>query len=166
MLLGIDPGTTESAWLLLDGMSRPVDFGVADNAALLAVIAGSGADTLAIEMVASYGMPVGREVFETCVWSGRFVQRWLDSNNGWKSSDGVPARAAASVRRVYRRDVKLHLCGSSKAKDANIRQALIDLYGPGKDAAIGRKASPGPLYGISSHVWAALAVAVTAVALP
>ncbi len=162
MLLGIDPGTTQSAWLLLDGMSKPVDFGITDNAALLAVIAGASADTLAIEMVASYGMPVGREVFETCVWSGRFIQRWAD-RYGNRNAAPVVDR---SVNLVYRRDVKLHLCGSSKAKDANIRQALIDLYGPGKDAAIGRKASPGPLYGISSHVWAALAVAVTAAALP
>jgi len=48
-----------------------------------------------------------------------------------------------------------------RAKDANIRQALIDRYGPGKDKAIGQKKTPGPLYGFKSHEWAALAVAVT-----
>ena len=31
-----------------------------------------------------------------------------------------------------------------------------------KDAAIGKKATPGPLYGVKSHAWAALAVAITA----
>ena len=46
-------------------------------------------------------------------------------------------------------------------RDANIRQALIDRYGPGKDRAIGRKLSPGPLYGLSGDCWSALAVAVT-----
>jgi hypothetical protein len=44
-----------------------------------------------------------------------------------------------------------------RAKDANIRQALIDKIGPQ-----GTKAQPGPTYGIKSHSWAALAVAVYA----
>jgi len=61
--------------------------------------------------------------------------------------------------RISRRAVKLHLCGSARAKDANIRQALIDRYGG--SAAIGRKAAPGPLYGVSKDVWSALAIAVT-----
>jgi len=107
--------------------------------------------TLAIEMIASYGMAVGREVFETCVWIGRFQQ-------AWHTPDGV--------KLVYRRDVKMQLCGSPKAKDANIRQALLDMFpatGGGKTPQIGTKAQPGPLYGITSHAWAALAVAVTAV---
>lgn len=100
-------------------------------------------DALAIEMIASYGMPVGREVFETCVWIGRFIEAW-----------GGPYTL------VYRKDVKLHLCGQPRAKDSNIRQALIDRYG-GKDRAVGKKATPGPLYGVSADVWSALAIAVT-----
>jgi hypothetical protein len=58
---------------------------------------------------------------------------------------------------VFRRDVKLHLCGSARAKDPNIRQALLDRFGP-----VGTKKAPGPLYGVKSHIWSALAVAVTA----
>ncbi len=102
------------------------------------------ASHLAIEMIASYGMPVGKEIFETCVWIGRFVQAW-----------GGP------FTQVYRRDVKLHLCGQPRAKDANIRAALIDKFGPGKGKAIGTKKSPGPLYGMTADCWAALGVAVT-----
>jgi len=56
--------------------------------------------------------------------------------------------------------VKLHLCKVSQAKDMHIRQALIDMYG-GKDAAIGKKATPGPLYAVKSHAWAALALGIT-----
>jgi hypothetical protein len=52
--------------------------------------------------------------------------------------------------------VKLALCGSLKAKDANIRKALIDRYG---GPACVKKG--GQLAGIKSHLWAALALAVT-----
>jgi len=145
MILAIDPGTTESGWATLTDEGVPLCRGVMPNDDLLASLfnyASHKGYTLAIEMVAHYGMPVGREVFETCVWIGRFQQKW---------------RAPDEVRLIYRRDVKLHLCGSSRAKDANIRQALIDRLGP-----IGTKKDPGPLYGVKSHAWAALAVAVTA----
>jgi len=64
---------------------------------------------------------------------------------------------AARMRLVPRRDVKMHLCSSVRAKDGNIRQALIDRFG-----ADGTKRKPVPLAGISQHRWAALAVAVTA----
>lgn len=99
---------------------------------------------LAIEMVASYGMAVGKDVFETCVWIGRFVQAY-------------PGR----THWVYRKDVKMALCGSMRARDSNIRQALTDRYGPGREKAVGRKKAPGPLYGIRTHLWSALAVGVT-----
>ncbi len=148
-LLAIDPGPEQSAWVTFkDG--KPASFAIEPNRAVLEQIAYTDAATLAIESIASYGMAVGAEVFETCVWVGRFIQQWcvLDDES--------------AVRRVYRRDVKLHLCGSARAKDANVRQALIDRYGPGKAKAIGLKASPGPLYGMKSHLWAALAVAVYA----
>lgn len=102
----------------------------------------SRVDTLAIEMVASYGMPVGREVFETVRWIGRFQQAWRDPE---------------SVLLIYRKDVKMHLCQSMKAKDTHIWQALIDKLGP-----VGTKAAPGPLYGVKSHARSAVAVAVTA----
>jgi hypothetical protein len=101
-------------------------------------------------MIASYGMAVGKEVFETCVWIGRFIENWRDPD---------------AAKLVYRKDVKMFLCGTTKAKDANIRQALIDSYpatGGGAIPQIGTKNAPGPLYGVSSHVWPALGVALTA----
>lgn len=141
-IIAIDPGTTQSGWCKF-GAGKVLDSGIMDNADLLRRLRlmGSWVDTLAIEMIASYGMPVGREVFETVVWIGRLQQAWHNPE---------------AVRLVYRRDVKLHLCGTAKAKDPNVRQALIDLIGPQ-----GRKAEPGPTYGVKSHAWAALGVAVT-----
>lgn len=151
-LLAIDPGPEQSAWVILDeDRGAPLGWAKVPNVALLDHISATTADRLAVEMIASYGMPVGREVFETCTWIGRFVERW--------AFDCDPAPRPFTY--VYRRDVKLHLCGSVRAKDSNVRQALIDRYGPGKDRAVGRKATPGPLYGLTGDCWAALGVAVT-----
>lgn len=120
---------------------RIEDSAVCPNEHMLIRIMDNGPAPLAIEMIASYGMPVGKEVFETCVWIGRFVQ-----------AHPLPE----TVQRVTRNEVKNHLCGSSKAKDANIRQALIDIFG-----SPGVKAKPGGTYGVRSHAWAALGVAAT-----
>lgn len=149
MILAIDPGTTESGWCIYH-KGAVIGSGVSPNAEMLQRIQISLADRLCIEMIASYGMAVGREVFETCVWIGRFQQTFRDPEK---------------VELVYRREVKLHLCGTAKAKDANVRQALLDSFprtGGGKTPQIGTKGQPGPLYGVSSHAWAALGVAVTA----
>lgn len=147
-MLAIDPGTTQSAWCLFDGnRNRVINSGIESNSMMLELLGGE--TSVAIEMVACYGMPVGKEVFETCVWIGRFIQQ-LESN-------GITPTL------VYRKDVKLHLCQSPRAKDANIRQAIIDRFEPtggGKIPQIGTKAKPGPLYGVRSHIWAALAVAI------
>jgi len=148
-ILALDPGTTKTGWCVLSN-GKPESFGVAENADMLSKLEiPCDVDVLAIEMIASYGMAVGKEVFETCLWIGRFMQSWRDPD---------------AVILVYRKDVKIHLCGTTKAKDANIRQALIDSYpatGGGATPQIGTKSQPGPLYGVSSHVWPALGVAVT-----
>lgn len=150
-IIAIDPGTEQSGWCAY-GFGEVLTSGVMPNAEMLTYLQRDhmriSGHHLAIEMIASYGMPVGRETFETCLWIGRFVQAWY---------------APDAVQLVYRKDVKLHLCGSPRAKDANIRQAILDIYG-GKDKAIGKKAAPGPLYGVKSHAWPALAVAITACA--
>jgi hypothetical protein len=148
-LLAIDPGFTRTAWITLNAAThRPLAFGIWDNADVLALCeAADPCGWAVIEQVEGMGMAVGREVFETVFWSGRFLQ-------------ALTARGVL-VDRLPRRAVKLHLCGTSRAKDANVRQALVDRYGPGDRAAKGTKKEPGPLYGVSKDVWAALAVGVT-----
>lgn len=141
-ILAIDPGTKQSGWVLFDG-KNVLDSGVDDNHDLLRwVQAGQGAHMLAIEMIAGMGMTVGQTTFETVRWIGRFQQAWSDPE---------------AVCLVYRREVKQHLCGNQRAKDKNIRQALLDLVGEQ-----GTKKAPGPTYGVASHAWSALAIAVTA----
>lgn len=160
MILAIDPGNEESAWCLLhDGV--PETFGKEPNAQLLERLRVTfrsvedplgRTELLAIEMIASYGMAVGKEVFDTCIWIGRFIEAW--------------EVAGGKVKLVYRREVKLYHCESVKASDSNIRAAIIDRFGPGKEKAIGKKAKPGPLFGLKGDHWSALAVALTAAAPP
>jgi hypothetical protein len=102
---------------------------------------------MAIEMIASYGMAVGVHVFETCVWIGRYIELW-----DYFGSEST---------KVYRSDVKMHLCKSNSAADSNVRAALIDRFGPGKAKAVGVTKARGPLFGIKGDEWAALGVAVT-----
>ena len=77
-ILALDPGNTQTGYAVIEMPGfRLVEFGKIDNDAMIDRIVGSAlppVDTVAIEMVASYGMAVGREVFETCVWIGRFHQ--------------------------------------------------------------------------------------------
>lgn len=141
-ILAIDPGTEESAYLAFNGSVLAT--GILPNDKLLSRLRDDGRGMLVIEGIASYGMPVGVETFNTCIWIGRFIEAW---QGDW--------------RILYRPDVKLHLCKSARAKDSNVWQALVDRFGPGKEKAVGKKANPGPLYGITSHMRSALAVAVT-----
>lgn len=139
---GIDPGTVQSGWVLLEN-GKVLDSGVDDNHDLLTWVKhGQHADLLAIEMIANMGMAVGKSTFDTVRWIGRFQQAWRDPD---------------AVRFVYRHEVKQHLCGTQRAKDPNVRQALLDKIG-----LQGTKKSPGPTHGVKSHAWSALAVAVTA----
>jgi hypothetical protein len=143
-VIAIDPGTQKSAFLVWDGI-KVVHAEIMPNEEVRDILVEQHIATcphlLAIEWIASYGMAVGAEVFETCMWVGRFAECWL------RRTDTLPTL-------VKRAEVKMHHCHSMKAKDANIRQALIDKYGPP-----GTKKAQGITYGIGTHLWSALAIA-------
>jgi hypothetical protein len=149
-ILAIDPGYEQSAVVRLDG-GRVTFAETSPNQTVVDALSWlpEGSDVVLIEQVASYGMPVGREVFETVHWAGRFHQTVFFN---W--DDSTP------VIRLPRKTVVTQICGSARAKDANVRQALIDRYGGSKAEAVGTKAKPGPLYGVHGDQWAALALAV------
>lgn len=139
-LLAIDPGPLESAFVFWDGVTIS-NKGKVPNDYVLDLIRIAKAEGVGIvcEMIACYGMAVGKEVFETCVWIGRY----LECSGG-------------TMGRLERLKVKMHICHSPRANDSNIRTALIDRLG-----APGTKKQPGPTYGVTKDVWAALALAVT-----
>ena len=149
-VMGIDPGNRESAYCVVDlPEMRPVRFGKVVNEDLIEIICtAQDVDRFAIERVACYGMPVGREVFDTCEWIGRYTQiitDWYDVMPGF----------------VLRMEEKERICHDARAGDANIRRALIDRFAThdlknGK----GTKKEPDWFFGFASDVWAAYAVAL------
>ena len=147
MILALDPGPVDTAYVILGDDWRVRQAAHVDNQRILGLVIPSHAGQVVCETMQSMGMAVGAEVFETCIWVGRFWERTV--------AVGLP------FARVRRTDIKMHLCGTTLAKDPNIRQALIDQFGPGKDVAVGTKGAPGPLYGVTNHCWSALAAAVT-----
>jgi hypothetical protein len=151
-ILAIDPGSERSAWVVLNPVTgRLRAFTKQPNCELLASLRAGvspDVDVVVIEWMSPRGMPTSAQEMETMWWAGRFTEA------------AFPTR----VERLTRDTVKLHLTGRrAKVTDTNVRAALIDRFGGigGKLAAVGLKASPGPLYGLHADCWAALAVAVT-----
>lgn len=145
-VLALDPGTEQSALVHWDGKAILLAV-IEPNDAILKRLEEFPTDqavTLVIEKVEGMGMPVGQETFETVFWSGRFAQVF-----GFED-----------VRRLGRKAVKAHICGSTRATDANIRASLVDRFG-GEVKAVGNKRVPGPMFEIKSHLRAALALAIT-----
>lgn len=157
MILAIDPGSTESGYVILGEDLSIWDKGKVENEDLLNNIMDDcimdskekGYVTyIAIEMIASYGMSVGKEVFETCVWIGRFYQQ--------------TEKLGFTPQFIYRKDEKLNLCHSMKANDSNIVQALVDRFAPGeRNHGKGVKSKKGWFYGFSKDIWQAYAVGIT-----
>lgn len=153
LILAIDPGNIESAFCFVERDTyKPVYFEKIENNEARSRIwdycSRHNVRFAAIEMVASYGMAVGKTVFDTCVWIGRFAE--MLENSG------------ISVSYIYRKDEKMAICGQMTAKDSNIRTALIDRFAKfdlknGK----GNKKNPDWFFGFKADIWASYAVATT-----
>ena len=142
-IFSIDPGNEQSAYVILDENLKPLQFGKINNDELLEILRiwkPLPIDHFVIEMVGYMGMSVGKTIFETVFWIGRFWEACLCKNK----------------TKIYRREVKINLCGSMKAKDANIRQALIDRFGK-----VGTIKDKGWFFGVSKDVWSAVSVGTT-----
>ena len=157
IILAIDPGSSRSAWVSWDSFAnRPLAMGIQDNVELLHELRLGlvvlSANVVVIEGITSYGKVVGKEVFDTLLWSGRFDEA-ASRPPFYGSSTGM------DVVYLSRAAVKAFLSGSSAAKDLNIRAAMIERFG-GKEVAIGRAAAPGPFFKVKEDLWAAIGVAV------
>lgn len=153
-ILAIDPGNEKSAYVVLTSDLRPITATKTENDIVSSHLRTMPVEWLknaCIEMIGHYGtgMPAGKSVFDTCVWIGRFTEI-------------IYERAGVTPSRIMRSEEKMTLCGTMKAKDGNIRRALIDRFAKhdfknGK----GTKKNPDWFYGFSADMWQAYAVAVT-----
>lgn len=143
-IIGIDPANVQSALCVFDG-ERIFEHGVINNDTFFdTVLSLQERDNahVFIEDIQSMGMAVGASVFNTCKYIGR-LQLLCEQNN-------IP------YEMVKRTDIKLHHCNTTRAKDKNIRAALIERFG-GK----GTKANKGFFYGVSgSDEWSAAAISI------
>lgn len=158
-ILALDPGSAETGWVLVDPDGAVLAHGRDPNETLLAWYRDSlvddeetldAGDLVVLEFMSPRGMPTSEHEFDALWWAGRLTE-------------ALDATGLVRIERVSRDEVKGVLLGKrglDKA-DARIRAVLIDRYaaGGGKEAAVGTKAHPGPLYGVRADEWAALAVA-------
>ena len=144
-IIGIDPGAKQSGFVVWNPTSKTITYSyIGENDFLLGCIREAPPKSIvAIEQLRGYGLRVGNDTFDSIWWSGRFAQA--------AKSSGMPFVI------LPRADICNHLTDNPKCGDKGIRDALIDRYGQP-----GSKKEPGRLYGIKSHLWAALAAAVVA----
>ena len=158
-IFAIDTGSRYSGYchfqIARDGIQPYllISHGVVENSDLIKLLVQHRNSAIVMENFQSMGMAVGKTVFESCIWLGRFVETARRSNKD------------RPVFFMHRTTAKLEICGQSRAKDSNVRQAIIDIFtgveDGGKVPQIGTKKNQGPLYGVKSHVWSALAVGIS-----
>ena len=151
-IAAIDPGPTKSALVvceMLGAQQLPTlhEWVVLDNEALLTRLGCEHSwHRVLIERVAPYGQTIGWETIETIEWLSKFAfQAELHIHH---------------VNPIARTQVKLALFGTTqRITDSAIRDEIIHRYG-GKAQAVGKKKTPGPLYGLKADLWQAFALII------
>ena len=144
-ILGIDPGATQSAFVVWDG-DLIISKGIEKNEVLNSKLRDWGGlmFPMVIEQIRCYGMPIGQTTLDTVFWSGRFWESWKGERH-----------------LMPRLEVKKHLCHNGSAKDTNIITALADRFAYGEtNRGKGTKKEPGFFYGFKKDIWQAFALAV------
>jgi hypothetical protein len=118
-VVGIDPGDTQSAYAVVDANYEVVEADKVENEDLALFLKCTLVDThVVVEGIQSYGMPVGRNVFDTCYQIGRILQICDDLGLPWT---------------IYNRpEYTKAICGVQKINDSVLRQALLLRFGGDK----------------------------------
>lgn len=136
VVLGIDPGPKESAVAYFNGKTVHTDMYLNETLVSMLSAGIQPAEHYACEMVQPMGFVVGKEVFETVWWIGRYYEAL------WAMGTGK------TMALIYRSTIKAAIVGTVRSKDKDVRAALIQ--------RLGKEATKD----VVTHQWAALAVAV------
>lgn len=136
--IGIDTGEKKTAFAVYSPKKQKIiDKDIVNNDLVFEAIKKHKENSLVgIELIECFGFVVGRSVFETAVWTGRFLQFFVSEN--------------INYIRVYRRDYKLHFCNSLKARDSNVKANLETIFRNKKNF----------FDGVKKDIWQALAIAL------
>lgn len=140
-ILGIDPGSSKSAFVLWNNKTIP-EKGILPNEQMLDFLDAMWREpvTLAIESM-NHITKGGKAIIDTLLWAGQFYHAWQGEK--------------ALVER-YKVTLALTKKNPSKESDKLVRASLIARFGPP-----GTKKNPNPItYGLHTHLYSALAVAV------
>lgn len=168
-VLAIDPGDVWIGWALLEDGESVLDAGVTNdrddwlsNARLIGqqrcwTPSGKAfhgprvdVDAVAIENIEPrFGQTQGWEVFDTARWVGRMQEALMPLEATLLTRSQVLGMLGIVTRRKRKTDPKVNA-------DAAVRALLVDRWGAGSEK------KGGPLHGVTSHAWQALAVAVVA----
>ena len=145
-IIGIDPGTEKSGFMLWDREKQIITAKDIPKNLILAKKLKfqqqlSETTICGIEDIQCQGQPLGKSIFRTLKWIGIFG--YIEEQN------------KIVVIEIYRRTLVNHFTGSSTGGDRNISTALKIRFGNK-----GTKKNPGKLYGVKTHMWPALAVAI------
>ena len=170
-ILGIDPGTTETAYCLcevngdMSGSKPPlkiISYAKTSNEDAKEFLKNtcSEIDTnneeiiVSIEHLESYGTAVGKSTFETAYYIGELREAVFPYS---LSNEKI------RVDRIYRHEEKMRICQSMKANDATIKRMLVDTFAnnPEKNYGKGTKSDPDFFYGFKADCWSAFAICCT-----
>ena len=144
VICGIDVGSEKSGVCIWDTQKQEIFYAndAESNSAVPLDVHGTAWVThYVIEDIRSYGMPVGVTTFDTCKAIGRFQERL--------------EKARQDYFLVFKPEVQLHFCKTSRAKDANIARVLKDRFGEK-----GTKKNQGTLYPLKKHSWDGFALCI------
>lgn len=164
IVIAIDPGTRTHGLVVYrdrEVVSASKDATTASVCSILwsaHILRRSRPVILTVERISAMGI-AGNDVVHTAEISARFVEL-AHRIAADPAHDGKPVHPV-HVYWLRRRQVlaMLAVSGAKGSKDAAVRRAMIEEHGGTKSIAVGTKAKPGPLYGVTSHAWQALGLA-------
>lgn len=137
MILCIDPGNEKSGWATVAPGPALIDCGKDANADVRERVCEGAFEALILEGIQSYGKPVGRSIFGTAQWLGRY----------WECA----AARELPVVCVFRPEVFRAVTGCMRGGDRILRHVLSLRFG---------KETARKLGGKGSDTWSAFALGV------